>query len=66
MYYTLEKVDNGNIVVKHDPMHGKNWTELGLIEPYYDLYIHKNNKDGAPEGKTYYSVKLDRWVNIGE
>lgn len=67
VYLTFEKLSNGNVIVKHDPMHGGSWNKLGVIEPFYDIYIHKNNFNGrSPSGKTYFSMKYGRWVNVGE
>lgn len=61
MYYTVNKLANGNLLVKQDPMNGNLRNKLGVIDTFHDLYIHKNNaKLAAPEGKIYFSIRLSK------
>jgi hypothetical protein len=67
VYLTATKLINGNLSIRHEPMNNNRWYKLGIHHGYNDLYIHKNNMDSiAPEGKTYFSVRLQRWVDFSE
>jgi hypothetical protein len=78
----LQGRQTGNLKVEHIPndpktitkwdVHKGEWYTIDLCPPYFDEYIHKNNihknitDSVAPEGKTYFSTRLQKWVNFGE
>jgi len=47
--------------MQHEPMNKSHLSKLGVNDVFHDLYIHKKNMDSvAPEGKTYFSMRLQR------
>jgi len=69
VYLEFHKLQDGsgNIFVKHNPMNKNPLDNLGVEDSFHDYYIHKDNMHfPAPNDKIYFSVRLQKWVHLGE
>jgi hypothetical protein len=61
VYFTTEKLENGNIIIMHDTVHGNLRKTRGVIDNFNRFYVHNKNIElVAPEEKTYFSARFGR------